>query len=127
LHNSISSWLPGLQVLRLSGNQLQDLCGLEGCTNLRVLEVSRNQLTDLQVMPVGHHKADTSWPAGLGLRQMGRCWVLACGMNPTIDRITAAACNCCMPCVQLMIRYLKTTGLQDWHCIIMVSISSGCC
>lgn len=54
LHHSISSWLPGLQVLRLSGNQLQDLCGLEGCTNLRVLDVSRNQLTDLQVMLVGY-------------------------------------------------------------------------
>lgn len=53
LHHSISSWLPALQVLRLSGNQLQDLCGLEGCLNLRVLDVSRNQLTCLQVMPGG--------------------------------------------------------------------------
>jgi Leucine-rich repeat (LRR) protein len=45
----LSSWLLGLQTLKLCGNQLRDLCGLESCCSLRALDVSRNQLTDLQV------------------------------------------------------------------------------
>lgn len=45
----LSLWLPGLQTLQLSGNQLSDLHGLQGCSNLRVLDVSRNHLTDVQV------------------------------------------------------------------------------
>jgi Leucine-rich repeat (LRR) protein len=45
----LSLWLPGLQTLLLSGNQLPDLNGLQGCSNLRVLDVSRNHLTDVQV------------------------------------------------------------------------------
>jgi len=45
----LSSWLPCLQVLRLSGNQLCSLAGLQGCSSVRTLDVSRNHLTDLQV------------------------------------------------------------------------------
>lgn len=50
----LSSWLVGLQTLRLPGNQLQDLTGLEGCSNLTKLDVSRNQLTCLQVRTYVH-------------------------------------------------------------------------
>jgi Leucine-rich repeat (LRR) protein len=47
--SGLSSWLVGLQVLRLPGNQLRDLAGLEGCSSLTQLDVSRNQLTCLRV------------------------------------------------------------------------------
>lgn len=45
----LSSWLPCLQVLRVSGNQLCDLSGLQNCSHLQLLDVSRNKLTSLQV------------------------------------------------------------------------------
>jgi hypothetical protein len=45
----LASWLVCLQVLRLPGNQLRNLAGLQGCSSLRQLDVSRNKLTCLQV------------------------------------------------------------------------------
>jgi Leucine-rich repeat (LRR) protein len=45
----LASWLVCLQVLRLPGNQLRDLAGLQGCSSLRQLDVSRNKLTCLLV------------------------------------------------------------------------------
>jgi hypothetical protein len=45
----VAAWLPGLAVLRLSGNTLRGLSGLQGLSSLRHLEVSRNRLTSLEV------------------------------------------------------------------------------
>jgi hypothetical protein len=45
----LSSWLVSLTELKLSGNLLADLSGLQGCSCLRVLDASRNNLTGLQV------------------------------------------------------------------------------
>jgi Leucine-rich repeat (LRR) protein len=45
----LAGWLVCLEVLRLPGNQLRDLAGLQGCSSLRQLDVSRNKLTRLQV------------------------------------------------------------------------------
>lgn len=46
----LSSYAPNLRVLRLAGNQLTDLNGLEGCRGLSHLDVGRNKLTSLQVL-----------------------------------------------------------------------------
>jgi Leucine-rich repeat (LRR) protein len=49
----VVAWLPVLTVLALSGNGLREVDALAGCSRLRHLDVSRNQLTSLQVGRVG--------------------------------------------------------------------------
>lgn len=45
----LSTWLPGLCVLKVPHNQLCSLAGLQGCCNLRHLDASHNAITCLQV------------------------------------------------------------------------------
>eukprot|EP00775_Hariotina_reticulata_P009347 gene9347-9510_t len=52
----LSSFLVALTELKLSGNLLSDLSGLQGCSCLRVLDVSRNKLSCLQELSLSDNQ-----------------------------------------------------------------------